>query len=80
MHEFRTVRELAIYVREKMDTYVGRELPLEFKKEFLALCYDANYRKKIFKATDFSAGFKTVLRDGRLELLKKILKEDGFYK
>lgn len=79
MPEFKTVRSLALYIRNEMDQYLGRELPKKFKDEFTSFCKDMNYRKKIFSGNDFAPGFKAVLREKRLELLRKVLQEEGFY-
>lgn len=79
MQEFKTTRGLGEYIRDKMDLYLGKELPKEFKIEFMELCNDKQTKKKIFSGSDFSKTFKIVLREGRLELLKEILKDEGFY-
>lgn len=73
MQEFKLARDLAIYLRDEMDKYLGRELPPEFRKEFLDYCEDMKYKKMIFKGTDFSATFRTVMRDNRIKQLREIL-------
>ena len=78
MFQFKTARELAVYIRDEMDKFRGRELSKEFKAEFIAFCYDGKSRKQIFRGEDFSATFITVLREDRLQLLRKVLKDEGF--
>lgn len=73
MQEFNLARDLAVYLRGEMDKYLGRELPIEFKKEFLDYCEDMKYKKMIFKGTDFSATFHAVMRENRLKQLRDIL-------
>lgn len=73
MREFKLARELAIYLRDEMDKYLGRELSPEFKKEFLDYCEDMKYKKMIFRGSDFSATFYTVMRENRINQLREIL-------
>lgn len=79
MKKFKTVNELALYFRDKMDIYLGRELPSELKAEILEYCNDAKYKKKIFKGNGFAPGFSAVMRESRLELFRKVLEDEGFY-
>lgn len=78
MQEFQLARELAVYLRNEMDKYLGRELPLEFEQEFLSYCNDVKYKRMIFRGADFSATFFTVLRENRIKQLRKILDKTKF--
>lgn len=71
-------RDIAVYIRDKMDSYAGKELSDTFRQEFINLCNDDTIKKKIFKGKDFRSTFKTVLRDDRLKILRKILDDAGF--
>lgn len=76
--DFAKAYDLAVYIRDSMDSYAGQELPLDFRKGFMEYCNHPQYRKKIFIGTDFKPGFAAVLRERRLELLRKILQEEKF--
>lgn len=73
-------RDIAVYIRDKMDSYAGKELPDDFRQEFIDLCNDDKIKKKIFKGKEFRSTFKTVLRDDRVMILREILYDAGFSK
>lgn len=77
MQEFKTARELASHIRDKMDDYAGRELPLEFKEAIREIMNSNKYRNMIYKGEDFSRTFVVIMRDFRIERLNKVLDELG---
>jgi hypothetical protein len=71
--ELKMSRDVAICLREKLDTFAGKKIPDNAKSEIRE--FIERHRKKIFKGADFRPTMKELLREFRLQQLKEILQE-----
>ena len=68
--EFGSARDFAIWLREEIDKYAGKQLSDEFVQQVKQLIDIPKYQKMMYKGVEFSSTFRIVLRDYRLEILK----------
>jgi hypothetical protein len=70
----KNARELAAYVRDQIDQYNGQTLPSEFCSLIQEIIGNPVYCKMMYKGLEFSATFKIVLRDYRLQRIEEIVR------